>query len=259
MDNIIIQTLTNLFSLHGKRGIVTGGSSGLGLETCRLLANAGAQVFSLSRTGEIKVEVRDPLPGNVIQIRADVTDYPQVARIVEEIGADGGIDFIVNNAGITEKESAEKFDMETFERIQKVNVDAVFHLCKACHPYLRKAEGAGRIVSISSMAAHLGFSEVAPYCVSKAAVAGLTRALAVEWADQNILVNSVAPGWFPSEMNLQVADDERQRRILARMPLHRFGKPRELASMVLFLVSPAASYITGQDFAVDGGALAFGY
>ena len=192
-------------------------------------------------------------------MQADVTDYTSVQTSVDEIGSDGGIDFLVNNAGITEKGTAEEFDMESFERIQKVNVDAIFHLCKACFPYLKEAEGAGRIVSISSMAAHLGFSQVVPYSASKAAVTGLTRGLAVEWAGENILVNSVAPGWFPSEMQTQVVDDERQRRILGRMPLHRYGKPQELAAMVLFLVSPAASYITGQDIAVDGGALAYGY
>ena len=253
------QTLTKLFSLEGKRGIVTGGSSGLGLAMSRLLAEAGAQVFAFSRSGEVKVELSDPLPANVVQVRADVTDYAQVKTAVDEIGADGGIDFLVNNAGITEKGTAEEFDMESFERIQKVNVDAIFHLCKACFPYLKEAEGAGRIVSISSMAAHLGFSQVVPYSASKAAVTGLTRGLAVEWAGENILVNSVAPGWFPSEMQTQVVDDERQRRILGRMPLHRYGNPQELAAMVLFLVSPAASYITGQDIAVDGGALAYGY
>jgi NAD(P)-dependent dehydrogenase (short-subunit alcohol dehydrogenase family) len=109
------------------------------------------------------------------------------------------------------------------------------------------------------MAAHLGFSEVVPYCTSKAAVLGLMRGLAVEWAGDGILVNAVAPGWFPSEMTRGVMDPDRRKKILARMPLHRFGEPDELAAAVLFLLSPAASYITGHELAVDGGALAFGY
>jgi NAD(P)-dependent dehydrogenase (short-subunit alcohol dehydrogenase family) len=109
------------------------------------------------------------------------------------------------------------------------------------------------------MASYLGFSEVVPYCASKSAVIGITRGLAVEWASQNVLVNSVSPGWFPSLMNQQVMDVERQKKILSRMPLHRYGRPEELAAMICFLASPAASYITGQDFSVDGGALAFGY
>lgn len=114
-------------------------------------------------------------------------------------------------------------------------------------------------MNITSMAAHLGFSEVVPYCSSKGAVLSMTRGLAVEWAQDNILVNSIAPGWFPSEMNRQVMDEDRKNKILSRMPLHKFGDPRDIGAMVCFLVSDEASYITGQDFAVDAGALAYGY
>ena len=109
------------------------------------------------------------------------------------------------------------------------------------------------------MAAYLGFSEILPYTSSKSALLGLTRGLAVEWAKENILVNSVSPGWFPSELNKVVMDEERERRILNRMPLHRFGRPEELSPIICFLASQASTYITGQDFSVDGGALAYGY
>ena len=117
----------------------------------------------------------------------------------------------------------------------------------------------GRIINISSMSAHLGFSEVVPYCTSKGAVLAMTRGLAIEWANDNITVNSIAPGWFPSEMNKQVMDAERKAKILSRMPVHKFGDTRDIGAMALFLVSDGAKYITGQDYAVDGGALAFGY
>lgn len=251
--------LEELFSLKGKTGIVTGASSGLGLEMSRTLALAGAKVFALSRSGKVKVDTDEPLPDTVEHIAADVTDYDRIGKIIDHIGKEHGIDFLVNNAGITNRTPAQEYDMKDFDKIVNINVDAVFNLCKACYPYLKKAQGGSSIVSISSMAAHLGFSEVVPYSATKSAITGMTRGLAIEWAGDNIRVNSVAPGWFPSGMLKQILDDERKKKILNRMPMHRFGKPKELAAMILFLVSPAASYITGQDIAVDGGALAFGY
>lgn len=105
----------------------------------------------------------------------------------------------------------------------------------------------------------MGFSEVVPYCSSKGAVLAMTRGLAVEWAADNITVNSIAPGWFPSELTKSVMDEARKEKILARMPFHRFGDTKDLGQMALFLLSDGAKYITGQDFAVDGGALAYGF
>ncbi len=255
---LVDPTVLGRFSLVGKRGIVTGGSSGLGLAISRLLARAGAEVHVLSRSGRVKTGGAGPDPAGIVHHAVDVTDTSAATAAVASIGGPG-LDFLVNNAGITTKKPATDFTVEEFRTIQTVNVDGVFALCQAAFPFLTMAPDAGRIVTISSMAAHLGFDGVVPYCASKAAVTGLTRGLAVEWAGRNILVNSVAPGWFPSEMNRQVMDPERQRKILARMPLHRYGEPDELANAVLFLLSPAARYITGIDLPVDGGALAFGY
>jgi NAD(P)-dependent dehydrogenase (short-subunit alcohol dehydrogenase family) len=252
------QEALSRFSLEGKRGIVTGGSSGLGLAISRLLARAGADVFVVSRSGRVKTEGCGPDPQGIHHLAVDVGDGAAMADAIAEVGQ-GGLDFLVNNAGITLKKPAEEVTAAEFRSIHMVNVDALFNLCTLAFPFLRQSAGVGRIINISSMAAHLGFCEVVPYCSSKAAVVGLTRGLAVEWAERNVHVNSVAPGWFPSEMNRQVLDPERQRKILGRMALHRYGEPDELANMILFLVSPAASYITGADFAVDGGALAYGY
>lgn len=150
----------------------------------------------------------------------------QLAAKIVNIGGHAGLKFV---SLITEKELTELYDIAYFEHIQKVNVSSAFNLCKLCYPYLKKSIGAGRIASISSMASFLGFSMVIPYSVSKAAVVGMTRGLSVEWAHDNILINSIAPGWFPSEMNKQIMDVNRQEKILARMPLHRYGKPEELA------------------------------
>lgn len=255
MEKYIADTLEKLFSLEGRVGIVTGGSSGLGLAISTTLANAGAKIYDLSRT------LRDnPEHKNIVRMQVDVTDTAAVAELVKKIAAqEGHIDILVNNAGATFKCRAEDFSADKWETVQKVNVDSVFKLSQMLFPYLKESKYIGRIINISSMAGHLGFSEVVPYCTSKSAVIGLTHGLAVEWIQDNILVNSVAPGWFPSKMAIEVMDEERKKKILNRMPAHRFGEMQDIGSMVLFLVSNAANYITGQDFAVDGGALAFGF
>ena len=247
-----------LFDLKGRTGIITGASSGIGLGTANVLAEAGAKIYALSRTGGLK-DPTEYCHENIIHIKADVCDREQIEKKVKEIGEKDGIDFLINNAGVTVKCRAENFKMEDFDRIQAVNVRAVFQLSCLCYPYLKKSPHMGRIINISSMSAHLGFSEVVPYCTSKGAVLAMTRGLAIEWANDNVTVNSIAPGWFPSEMNKQVMDAERKQKILSRMPVHKFGDTRDIGAMALFLVSDGAKYITGQDYAVDGGALAFGY
>lgn len=244
--------------LEGRAGIVTGGSSGIGYAIANTLAQAGAKVYAISHSGAVKSGMAPSAEG-VIHVRGDVTDGARMAEIIREIGEKEGLDFLVNDAGITQKHRAEVFPMETFEQILSVNVTSVFRLCQLCYPYLSKSAHKGRIVNISSMAAHLGFSEVVPYCTSKAAVCGMTRGLAVEWANDNMCVNSIAPGWFPSEMNRQVMTPERKAAILARMPVHAFGDTKDLGAMAKFLLGDGATYITGQDFAVDGGALAYGF
>ncbi|MBQ9646811.1 MAG: SDR family oxidoreductase, partial [Oscillospiraceae bacterium] len=199
-------------------------------------------------------------PG-VVHVKGDIGDTEAMKALLAEIVTQNGgaLDFLVNNAGVSFKCRAEDFPPEKFDQIMNVNVKYVFQMSVLCYPYLRKSEGRGRIINITSMSAHLGFSEVVPYCASKGAVLAMTRGLSVEWANDNICVNSIAPGWFRSEMTQQVVDAAREQKILGRMPFHTYGDTRDLGAMARFLIGPGASYITGQDFAVDGGALAFGY
>lgn len=251
--------INELYSLKGLTAIVTGASSGLGLSMAIMLAECGAKVYGLSRSGNPKIGVDNKIPQNLIFEKLDVSDEEAIKEKFDKIASENGLDILVNNAGITFRKRAEEVSSEEWAQINDINVTAVYNCCKHGYTHLKKSKHTGRIISISSMASFLGFSEVVPYAATKAAVLGITKGLAVEWAQENILVNSVSPGWFPSQMTQQVMDDDRKKKILARMPLHRFGKPEELAAMVCFLASPAASYITGQDFSVDGGALAFGY
>ncbi len=245
--------------LKGRVGIVTGGSSGIGYAIANVLAESGAKVYAISRTGAVKNGF-DASHESVVHVKGDVTHYSQMKNVVDSIVCtEKQLDFLINNAGVTEKHRAEVFPVDAFEQIMRVNVTSVFQLCQVCYPYLKQSGYKGRVITISSMAAHLGFSEVVPYSTSKAAVCGMVRGLAVEWANDNICVNSIAPGWFPSEMSKQVMTEEREKAILARMPVHAFGDTKDLGAMTQFLLSDGATYITGQDFAVDGGALAFGF
>ncbi|MCR4819059.1 MAG: SDR family oxidoreductase [Fretibacterium sp.] len=246
--------------LEGKVGIVTGGSSGIGFQVANVLAEAGAQVCVISRTGAPKPGEGQSAEG-VVHLKGDLADREEMKAIVHGIAERHGscLDFLINNAGISYKCRAESFPEDRFDAIMATNVKYVFNMSVLCYPYLKASAGRGRIINITSMSAHLGFSEVVPYCASKGAVLAMTRALAVEWANDNICVNSIAPGWFRSKMTEQVVDEAREKKILGRMPFHTYGDTRDLGAMAAFLCGPGAAYITGQDFAVDGGALAFGY
>ena len=243
------------FSINGMIGIITGGSSGIGLAMVHRFAKEGSQVFALSRRGEASDGFEHPL---VTHIKCDITDDMALQQTIEEIGSKHGIDYLINNAGRSIKKRAEDMALEDFHAVVSLNLEAMFRCCTLCYPYLKQSKFKGRIINISSMAAHLGFEQVVPYCASKAGVLGLTRGLAMEWVSDNITVNSIAPGWFPSELNQKIIDEERMRRIMHRIPMKSFGDTEDLAAMAQFLLSERAKYITGRDFPVDGGALSFG-
>lgn len=169
--------------LKGKAGIVTGGSSGIGFQIANVLAQAGATVYVISRTGKPKEGVGESAPG-VVHLQGDIGNAEAMKTLVAELAAkhNGCLDFLVNNAGVSYKCRAEDFPMEQFDNIMNVNVKYLFQMSVICYPYLKKSADKGRIINITSMSAHLGFSEVVPYCASKGAVLAMTRALAVEWA-----------------------------------------------------------------------------
>ena len=243
--------------------IVTGGSRGIGAAIAEKLAQDGHDVLINCASSVEKAEaVAEKCRAYGVQAYVkqwDVADYDACAAALKEIKAEIGVPYIlVNNAGITRDGLMIRMKEDQFDAVIRTNLKGAFNMLSQCGAMMMRAKQ-GRIINITSMSAHLGFSEVVPYCASKGAVLAMTRALAVEWAQDNITVNSIAPGWFRSKMNEQVVDAAREQKILNRMPLHAYGDTRDLGKMAEFLVGDGAAYITGQDFAVDGGALAFGY
>jgi NAD(P)-dependent dehydrogenase (short-subunit alcohol dehydrogenase family) len=241
--------------LDGRVAIVTGASSGLGARFAQVLADAGAQVVATARRRERLEELAQanaaihPLAGDV----GEAADRDAlVATTLERFGR---VDVCVNNAGVSAGGADRQATVEALREVMRVNVEAVFALSQAVAVPMR-AQGSGSVINVSSMFSLIASGPVpeAPYVTSKAAINGLTRELANQWGRDGIRVNAIAPGWFPTEMNAGLFEDERTLRWLERnCPLGRPGRLEELDGVLLFLASDASSYCTGQVIVVDGG------
>jgi 2-deoxy-D-gluconate 3-dehydrogenase len=225
----------------------------------KVLTDAGATVYNLDRDSHGNDE---EITGKMIDIQLDLLERDTTKKVINDIiNKEGQLDFLINNAGITFKCRAEEFPMEYYHKIQDLNLETILVMSQLCYPYLKNSKYIGRIISISSMAAYMGFSEVVPYCMTKSGVTGLTRGLAEEWKNDNILVNSVAPGWFLTKLNEGMFEQnpDRKKAALSKPMLGKFGYPIEIGYMILFLLSKASTYLTGHDFAIDGGAITHGF
>jgi NAD(P)-dependent dehydrogenase (short-subunit alcohol dehydrogenase family) len=249
------------FDLSGKAAIVTGGSRGLGAEIAEGLAEAGASVVIAARREEW-------LGPAVAQLRAlgascegmvcDVSNPEAAAQLVSRaISSFGGLDILVNNAGITWGSPAEEMPVERFRNVIDVNLTGAFLLSQAAGREMlrRRAGSIINVASIAGLRAMPGGIHSAGYVASKGGLIALTRELAAKWAPHGIRVNAIAPGFFPSRMTERVLEAH-QREIEERIPMGRVGRAGELKGVAVFLASAAASYITGQTIAVDGGATA---
>lgn len=244
--------------LSGKRAWVTGASRGLGRAIADGLILAGANVAVTARTADalghfaVQTEADDR---EVIVLPASVSDSEQVQAAAEHLRERwGGLDILVNCAGVSPSfKMADQVDDDEWRSVLDVNLTGMFFCSRAVAP-LMFSSGGGAIVNISSIHGSVGMSRLAAYTASKGGVDALTRTLALEWADQGVRVNSVAPGYFKTGMTEGLRHHEVwSDRLLSRIPLGRFGDPAEIVPAVLFLASELSTYITGSTLVVDGG------
>jgi 2-deoxy-D-gluconate 3-dehydrogenase len=246
------------FDLTGRVALVTGGSSGIGQAICAALARAGADIGVVSR-GE-PAATRALVEGAGRRFTALTADLAELtdgdALIAACVAAHGRIDILVNAAGTIHREAALTSGTQAWDAVLGTNLRAAFLLSGAAARRFISQGGPGRIINIASMLSFQGGLGVASYAASKSGLAGLTRALANEWAGHGIGVNAIAPGYIATPMtSTLLADQERNRAILARIPAGRWGSPEDIGGMAVFLASDAAAYCHGAIYAVDGGWL----
>jgi NAD(P)-dependent dehydrogenase (short-subunit alcohol dehydrogenase family) len=248
------------FDLAGKASLVTGAGRGIGRSTAIALARLGSDVAVVSRTAAQLEEVTDAVEHEGVRalaIRQDVAEPDAAGRVMEAvIGAFGRLDILVNNAGRVVRKNAEETLPEDWDAVLQLNLKGTAEMCRAALPYLRQSQGAN-IVNMSSITGLVGTPLRAAYASTKMALIGYTRVLAREMAPEGIRVNAVCPGFVDTEFvtpylaGMPGAIDD----VLRNIPLGRMGTPEEVACAIVFLASPAASYITGQAVIVDGGRM----
>jgi 2-deoxy-D-gluconate 3-dehydrogenase len=250
----------DLFRLEGKVALVTGAGRGLGQAMAVGLAEAGADIAGLYRTSYEDTQAQvEALGKRFLPVQCDLQEATViqlnevVAQIVREMGR---LDILVNNAGIIRRAPALEFGEQDWDDVIQVNLKALFFLSQAAARFMVKQEG-GKIVNIASMLSFQGGILIPSYTAAKSGVAGLTRALANEWASKGINVNAIAPGYMATDNTAPLrADPVRYPAILARIPAGEWGEPADLKGAVVFLASAASSYVHGAVVSVDGGWLA---
>jgi len=248
--------------LASKTAVVIGGTSGIGLALSTGLALAGANVIPTSRRVdrvECAVEKITKAGGKSLAHACDVTDRSSLQELLNAACAEfGNVDILINCAGNTKRSPTLDVGDEEWSSIMEINLSGTL---RACQVFGRKMleRKYGRIINIASLSSFVALYEVAAYSASKAAVASLTKSLAIEWAPHGVCVNAIAPGVFRTELNTGLLNGTpRAKEFLARTPMRRFGQVDELVGAAVFLASDAASFVTGHVLAVDGGFLASG-
>jgi NAD(P)-dependent dehydrogenase (short-subunit alcohol dehydrogenase family) len=249
------------FDLTGRTAVVVGGTTGIGRALALGLADAGADVVATGRRTAAVDDVSAAIEQRgrrTLRHPADVGDRASLQALRDAcLKAFAHVDIVVAAAGITKRMPTLDMSEADWSQILDTNVTGMFRTYQAFAPSMI-ARGSGRLIGVASLASFVGLQEVAAYTASKAAVAGLTRALSVEWARHGVTVNAIAPGVFETDLNREILKGARGQEFKVRTPMGRFGKVEELAGAAVYLASDAASFVTGQLIAVDGGFLASG-
>ena len=251
--------ILDAFNVQGKVALVTGCNTGLGQGMTLGLAEAGCDIIGVSRKfPHDTAEKIQALGRRFTAIQADLSQPDVIPDLVAEaVARMGKIDILVNNAGTIRREDALEFSEKNWDEVMNLNIKSLFFLSQAVAKQFIKQGSGGKIINIASMLSFQGGIRVPSYTASKSAVLGVTRLLANEWAQYNINVNAIAPGYMATDNTKQLRDDEaRSKEILDRIPAGRWGKPEDLQGTAVFLASSASDYINGYTIAVDGGWLA---
>lgn len=247
---------TELFSLSGRRALITGSSQGIGFALARGLLDAGAEVVLNGRDEAKLSEAAKSLEAaeKVHQLVFDVTDHAAAKAAIDTFEKQvGAIDILVNNAGMQHRAPLEDFSVEAFERLMRTNVSSVFNVGQSCANHMI-SRGQGKIINIASAQTELARPGIAPYTASKGAVGNLTKGMATDWAKYGLNCNALAPGYFETPLNAAlVSDPEFTAWLERRTPASRWGKVEELVGACVFLASDASSFVNGHTLYVDGG------